>query len=68
MIRILAFVIALVCAAPAVAQAEIAAPADLQNTILSTRTDGRVIIKVRTISAPKHAERIKQLTRERLLR
>lgn len=64
MIRILAVVVALVCAAPAMAQVKLPAGLDPQNTILLDTKDGRVIIKLRNDLAPKHAERIKQLTRE----
>jgi peptidylprolyl isomerase len=61
MIRILAFALALVCAAPALAQAPAADP---QNTIYLDTKDGRVVIRLRNDLAPGHAARIKQLTRE----
>ena len=64
MIRILAVVVALVCAAPAVAQVKLPAGLDPQNTILLDTKYGRVIIKLRNDIAPNHAERIKQLARE----
>jgi peptidylprolyl isomerase len=64
MIRILAIVVALVCAAPAIAQVKLPAGADPQNTILLDTKYGRVIIKLRNDIAPRHAERLKQLTRE----
>jgi len=64
MIRILAVVCALVCAAPALAQVKLPAGLDPQNTILLDTKYGRVIIKLRNDLAPKHAERIKLLTRE----
>src|SRR5476651_1195482 len=64
MIRILAIVCALVCAAPAMAQVKLPAGLDPQNTILLDTKYGRVIIKLRNDLAPKHAERIKLLTRE----
>ena len=64
MIRILAIVCALVCAAPAFAQVKLPAGLDPQNTILLDTKYGRVIIKLRNDLAPKHAERIKLLTRE----
>src|SRR5450631_1266939 len=64
MIRILAVVCALVCAAPAMAQVKLPAGLDPQNTILLDTKYGRVIIKLRNDLAPKHAERIKLLTRE----
>ena len=65
MIRILAVIAALVCALPAYAQApKLPAGADPQNTILLDTVHGRIVIKLRNDIAPKHAERIKQLTRE----
>jgi peptidylprolyl isomerase len=59
MIRILAIVVALVCAAPVIAQVS-----DPQNTVLLDTTKGRIVIKLRNDIAPKHAERIKQLARD----
>ncbi len=64
MIRILAVLAALVCAAPAFAQ-PLPKGLDPQNTILLDTKYGRVIIKLRPDIAPKHAERIKLLTREK---
>ncbi|MFZ0845862.1 MAG: peptidylprolyl isomerase, partial [Pseudolabrys sp.] len=64
MIRILAVICALVCVAPALAQVKLPAGLDPQNTILLDTKYGRVIIKLRNDIAPKHAERIKLLTRE----
>ena len=64
MIRILAVVVALVCAAPALAQVKLPAGLDPQNTVLIDTKYGRVIIKLRNDVAPKHAERIKLLARE----
>jgi peptidylprolyl isomerase len=65
MIRVLAFLAALVCAAPALAQT---APPDLkldrQNTLLMNTKYGEVVIKLRPDLAPKHAERLKTLARE----
>jgi peptidylprolyl isomerase len=63
MIRILALVAALICAAPAIAQ-PLPANLDKQNAIVIDTTQGRIIVKLRTDLAPKHAERIKQLARE----
>ena len=63
MIRILAVFVALLCAAPAIAQ-PLPAGLDKQNTIIIDTTKGRIIIKLRTDIAPKHAERLKQLARE----
>jgi len=63
MIRILAVLVALVCAAPVIAQ-PLPAGLDKQNAIVIDSTKGRIIIKLRTDLAPQHAERIKQLTRD----
>ncbi|SHN86295.1 peptidylprolyl isomerase [Bradyrhizobium erythrophlei] len=63
MIRILAVFVALICAAPAIAQ-PLPAGTDKQNTIVIDTTKGRIVIKLRTDIAPQHAERIKQLARE----
>jgi len=64
MIRILAVVVALVCAAPAFAQVKLPAGLDPQNTVLLDTKYGRVIIKLRNDIAPNHAARIKQLARD----
>jgi peptidylprolyl isomerase len=63
MIRILAFLAALVVAVPAIAQS-LPAGLDKQNAIVIDTTKGRIVIKLRTDLAPQHAERIKQLARE----
>jgi peptidylprolyl isomerase len=63
MIRILAVIAALICAAPAIAQ-PLPAKLDKPNAIVIDTTKGRIIFKLRTDLAPKHAERIKQLARE----
>src|SRR6184192_3656077 len=63
MIRIFAIVIALICAAPAIAQ-PLPANLDKQNAVVIDTTKGRIVIKLRTDLAPQHAERIKQLARE----
>src|ERR1700716_400954 len=63
MIRILAFIVALVCAAPAIAQPLPANP-DKPNAIVIDTAKGRVVFKLRADLAPKHAERIKQLARD----
>jgi len=63
MIRILAVFVALLCAAPAIAQ-PLPAGLDKQNTLVIDTTKGRIIIKLRTDLAPQHAERLKQLARE----
>src|SRR5215813_15277115 len=65
MIRMLALVVALLCAAPAIAAPQLPAGVDPQNTILIDTKYGRIVIKLRPDIAPKHAERIKQLAREK---
>jgi peptidylprolyl isomerase len=64
MFRVLAVVFAFVCLAPAFAQ-PLPAGLDPQNTIFLDTKYGRVVIKLRPDLAPKHAERIKLLTREK---
>jgi peptidylprolyl isomerase len=59
-----AVIAALVCAVPALAQ-PLPAGLDAQNTILLDTKYGRVVIKLRPDIAPKHAERIKLLAREK---
>jgi peptidylprolyl isomerase len=60
--QLLAILVALVCAVPAIAQS---AGTDPQNTILIDTKYGRIVIKLRPDLAPKHAERIKQLARDK---
>jgi peptidylprolyl isomerase len=64
MFRILVLIAALVCIVPAAAQ-PLPVALDPQNTILLDTKYGRVVIKLRSDIAPKHAERIKLLTREK---
>jgi peptidylprolyl isomerase len=69
MIRILALAAVLFAAAPALAQAPAAtAPLptglDKANAIVIDTSKGRIVFKLRTDLAPKHAERMKQLARE----
>jgi cyclophilin family peptidyl-prolyl cis-trans isomerase len=64
MIRSLALLAALICAAPALAQ-PLPAGVDPQNTIVIDTNQGRVVVKLRPDLAPKHAERIKQLARDK---
>ena len=64
MFSMFAVIVALVCAAPAFAQ-PLPAGLDPQNTILLDTKYGRVVIKLRPDIAPKHAERIKLLAREK---
>lgn len=63
MIRILAVIAVLLCAAPAIAQ-PLPANLDKANAIVIDTAKGRIVIKLRTDIAPGHAERIKQLARE----
>src|SRR5258708_29134900 len=63
MIRILSLIAVLICAAPAIAQ-PLPANLDKPNAIVIDTTKGRIVFKLRTDLAPKHAERIKQLARE----
>jgi len=64
MTRLLVALVALVCATAAAAQ-NLPAGADPQNTIFLDTAYGRVVIKLRADLAPKHAERIKTLAREK---
>jgi peptidylprolyl isomerase len=63
MIRILAVLAAVAFAIPAFAQT-LPTGLDKANAIVIDTTKGRVVIKLRTDLAPKHAERIKQLARD----
>jgi peptidylprolyl isomerase len=63
MVRILAVVAALLCAAPALAQ-KLPAGLDPNNTILLDTKHGQIVIKLRPDIAPKHTERIKTLSAE----
>ena len=63
MIRILAFLAALIVAAPALAQS-LPANLDKKNAIVIDTTKGRIVVQLRTDIAPKHAERIEQLARD----
>jgi peptidylprolyl isomerase len=66
MIRLIALLAALIVSAPVLAAPPQLPPGvDPQNTIVIDTNQGRVIIKLRTDLAPKHAERIKQLAREK---
>ena len=64
MTRLFVALAALVFATAAVAQ-NLPAGLDPQNTILLDTTYGRIVIKLRPDLAPKHAERIKTLAREK---
>ena len=64
MIRYLLVCAALVCAVPALAQQR-PASFDPQNTVFLDTTHGRIVIRLRADIAPKHAERIKTLAREK---
>jgi len=75
MLRPIAVLAALAFAAPAVAQQQPAqqpaqaqrlpAGVDPQNALLIDTPHGRIVIKLRTDLAPKHAERLKTLAREK---
>jgi peptidylprolyl isomerase len=64
LVHLLAVLAALIVAAPAIAQ-PLPAGLDPQNTILIDTKYGRIVIKLRPDLAPKHAERIKRLAREK---
>src|SRR5262252_11064922 len=64
-VRILAFIAALACVAPALAQTKLPAGLDPENTLLIDTNKGRIVIKLRNDLAPKHAERLKTLAREK---
>jgi peptidylprolyl isomerase len=64
MTRLFAALFALACATAAFAQA-LPPGADPQNTLFLDTTYGRVVIKLRPDLAPKHAERLKTLSREK---
>jgi len=63
MIRILAAVVALLIAGPALAQS-LPPNLDKQNAVVIDTTKGRIVIKLRPDLAPQHVERIKQLARD----
>jgi len=65
MIRVIAVVVALFCVAPALAQQKLPAGLDPENTLLIDTTQGRIVVKLRNDIAPKHADRIKTLAREK---
>jgi peptidylprolyl isomerase len=64
MIRLFALAAALVCGSPVLAQ-QLPAGADPQNTLVIESTQGRIVMKLRPDIAPKHAERLKQLARDK---
>jgi peptidylprolyl isomerase len=64
LVHLFAVLVALICVAPAVAQ-PLPAGLDPQNTILIDTKYGRIVIKLRSDLAPKHAERIKMLARDK---
>jgi peptidylprolyl isomerase len=63
MIRFLAVLVTLCAAAPALAQ-PLPANLDRANSLVIDTTKGRIIIKLRSDLAPRHAERLKTLARE----
>jgi peptidylprolyl isomerase len=64
LVHLLAVLAALICAAPAIAQ-PLPAGLDPQNALLIDTKYGRIVIKLRPDLAPKHAERLKMLAREK---
>ena len=65
MMRMLALLAVLFAAGPALAQQGLPAGADPQNTLVIDTTQGRIYVKLRNDIAPKHAERLKQLARDK---
>jgi peptidylprolyl isomerase len=65
MTRLLALFAVLFAIAPALAQQGLPAGADPQNTLIIDTTQGRIVVKLRNDIAPKHAERLKQLARDK---
>jgi peptidylprolyl isomerase len=64
-IRIVAFIAALACAAPALAAPpKLPAGVDPENAIVIDTSKGQIVIKLRNDIAPQHAERLKTLARE----
>jgi cyclophilin family peptidyl-prolyl cis-trans isomerase len=63
MIRVLAFLTALVCAAPAIAQS-LPANLDKANAIVIDTTKGRIVIQLWPKIAPHSAARLEQLARD----
>jgi peptidylprolyl isomerase len=59
------FAIAPAAIVPALAQQGLPAGADPQNTLFIDTTQGRIVVKLRNDLAPKHAERLKQLARDK---
>jgi peptidylprolyl isomerase len=64
MFRAVILCVALLVAGPAVAQ-PLPAGLDPANTVLLDTKSGRIVIKLRNDIAPRHAERIKTLVREK---
>jgi len=60
-----AIALAVLSTVPAAAQPRLPAGLDPQNTLLIDTQHGRIVIKLRTDLAPKHAERLKTLAREK---
>jgi peptidylprolyl isomerase len=63
MLRALAVLFAIMCAAPVSAQT-LPAGLDPQNALILDTTEGRIVIALRNDIAPHHAERLKQLARD----
>jgi peptidylprolyl isomerase len=66
MIRLVTLLAALLIVAPVLAAPpQLPAGADPQNTVVIDTTQGRIIVKLRADLAPKHAERLKTLARDK---
>jgi len=63
MLRALAVLFAIMCAAPVSAQT-LPSGLDPQNALILDTTEGRIVIALRNDIAPHHAERLKQLARD----
>jgi peptidylprolyl isomerase len=63
MLRALAVLFAIMCAAPVSAQT-FPSGLDPQNALILDTTEGRIVIALRNDIAPHHAERLKQLARD----
>ena len=63
MLRALAVLFAVMCAAPVTAQ-PLPSGTDPQNTLILDTTEGPIVIALRNDIAPNHAERLKQLARD----
>jgi peptidylprolyl isomerase len=65
MVRLIALLAVLFSVAPAFAQPALPPGTDPQNTLIIDTTQGRIVVKLRNDIAPNHAERLKQLARDK---